>query len=765
MPIPTLYIDGKVAVSGGAGSIGLGTAAISMHEYLASYLQEAGFTPGSGSTAQTLSIVGANLSISGGNTVSLASLQTTVNNTLTSTSTTEALSAAQGKTLNDADIASGAMSVNDMDLVLTKNDGTTITVSNVKADEVIVSTAALTGTAPANAQWGIDTTNGVAYYVNAGNWTPFPVATIDLSTTVSNQAGSNGTGLTTPTAAPAGTPDIGDLHIELYDDVTLYFTATAVNWTTPAVIEAARDLNNIYSTNGTLTSARIVEMGAFPLVFRNTSTVNQTVFSAGIQSTDEIRGKQDKQIAPFTIVDEVDFTTAEPALVAGQMYINTVTGTSSVTATAVTAGRLYQVVSTAVGYTETVPAEGYLTFNETTDSIKFFDGTAWQPLTTGLLNNFNGGQPTVTNDSNEGYAQGSLWLNTGRRVTYICLDATVGAAVWYPIGTTTDPVEVTDADLTPNRNVNLDFFLDLTAAAAASLNINAPTGGSLYTGQEISITINNNSGSDKTVVFNSAYKDQEGNLMGSVVVANNNTYKYRFSHARIAGLTDQYRLMSTTVATDKHFANTDLTGPTTDPRNHTFDAFLGIQGEGQKSIVSTQALTRSGYMTVNQGIVQMQASNQSGANNSTSGLDITNANGTSSVTTLQNQSPQTGKIISVVLDDEDLRLRTLGVVDATVTVGQIPVLQNSNGTVEFQNRKYSATFLATDFVDAGDGTSTIIITAATHGMGIDPMLSVYEVVGTTATKTEVDYSYDTATGDITMSVLTDAKFNGKYQIV
>lgn len=46
-------------------------------------------------------------------------------------------------------------------------------------DEVVYSTAALTGPAPAGAQWGINATNGDAYYVSGGNWTPMPVPPAD----------------------------------------------------------------------------------------------------------------------------------------------------------------------------------------------------------------------------------------------------------------------------------------------------------------------------------------------------------------------------------------------------------------------------------------------------------------------------------------------------------------------------------------------------------------------------------------------------------
>ncbi len=38
--------------------------------------------------------------------------------------------------------------------------------------------------------------------------------------------------------------------------------------------------------------------------------------------------------------------------------------------------------------------------------------------------------PIVTDDSNSGYSVGSLWINTNTQAAYVCVDASVGAAVW-----------------------------------------------------------------------------------------------------------------------------------------------------------------------------------------------------------------------------------------------------------------------------------------------------------------------------------------------
>lgn len=51
--------------------------------------------------------------------------------------------------------------------------------------------------------------------------------------------------------------------------------------------------------------------------------------------------------------------------------------------------------------------------------------------------------PSITNDSSQGYAAGSVWVNTGTNVVWFCADAAVGAATWtpaLPVGTAANTV-------------------------------------------------------------------------------------------------------------------------------------------------------------------------------------------------------------------------------------------------------------------------------------------------------------------------------------
>jgi hypothetical protein len=49
------------------------------------------------------------------------------------------------------------------------------------------------------------------------------------------------------------------------------------------------------------------------------------------------------------------------------------------------------------------------------------------------LHNVTTTNPTVNDDSGDGYGAGSIWLNTNADIIWICIAATAGAAVWRPV--------------------------------------------------------------------------------------------------------------------------------------------------------------------------------------------------------------------------------------------------------------------------------------------------------------------------------------------
>lgn len=70
---------------------------------------------------------------------------------------------------------------------------------------------------------------------------------------------------------------------------------------------------------------------------------------------------------------------------------------------------------------------------------------AWADPASGVLNKYDATTaPVVGDDSDDGYSVGSHWYDITADVFYVCLDATVGAAVWQEIGNATHTHTSTD---------------------------------------------------------------------------------------------------------------------------------------------------------------------------------------------------------------------------------------------------------------------------------------------------------------------------------
>lgn len=98
----------------------------------------------------------------------------------------------------------------------------------------------------------------------------------------------------------------------------------------------------------------------------------------------------------------------------------------------------------------------------TQSCIVICDGTGWVTAFVGQYreNKYDATTaPTTGDDSNDGYAAGSVWYDTTNDEAYICLDATVGAAVWVEATLTT-------SDL--GTSATKDFIDDDTMATASA---------------------------------------------------------------------------------------------------------------------------------------------------------------------------------------------------------------------------------------------------------------------------------------------------------
>ena len=182
-----------------------------------------------------------------------------------------------------------------------------------ESDEVIENAGPLSGAAPVGAQWGIDTSNGAGYYVSGGNWTALPVVSVDLHTNVTDSTGGNGTGTTSPTSPDTATPDVGDLEIEIFDDVVIYFTSVANNWTTPSVIEVPRDVINF--ADATLAADDATGDGGVATTAARSDhkhAAQAPSADAGNRLTVGGDGLHDLQPESVDVMTDVDITTTAP---------------------------------------------------------------------------------------------------------------------------------------------------------------------------------------------------------------------------------------------------------------------------------------------------------------------------------------------------------------------------------------------------------------------------------------------------------------------
>jgi len=86
----------------------------------------------------------------------------------------------------------------------------------------------------------------------------------------------------------------------------------------------------------------------------------------------------------------------------------------------------------------TSPMPGTLFHDTTNDLTYLWDGNSWIDIaaagSSNVINNYSATvRPTVTDDATKNYSVGSTWVEVISRTVYICMDSTVGTAVWFKI--------------------------------------------------------------------------------------------------------------------------------------------------------------------------------------------------------------------------------------------------------------------------------------------------------------------------------------------
>lgn len=173
--------------------------------------------------------------------------------------------------------------------------------------------------------------------------------------------------------------------------------------------------------------------------------------------------------------------------------------------------------------------------------------------------------PTVNDDADDDYAVGSRWVDTTGGAEYICVDASVGAAVWINTTITNDytPSTPGDWDVAPS---NISTALD---DIAALVPFSAPVNSVIFA------TATNDLGTDTDFLF---YPGQGGSLQtgtgntlsgdGGLVIGDNNT-----------------------VSADYAFAGGQSSVAN---KNHAFAFGDGVSATGPGSVALTQNSTASG---------------------------------------------------------------------------------------------------------------------------------------------------------------------------
>ena len=132
-------------------------------------------------------------------------------------------------------------------------------------------------------------------------------------------------------------------------------------------------------------------------------------------------------------------------------------------------------VTNLVVLAETIDGSATYVISNDGGSVELtFEGTEWSVATnylardTDTKHNLSASvPPLVTDDAAAGYKVGSLWVDTGTGIGYLCLDATGGAAAWQDITSMAGHAPSTELYLTNGVAAGLSAEVNVQALIAA----------------------------------------------------------------------------------------------------------------------------------------------------------------------------------------------------------------------------------------------------------------------------------------------------------
>ena len=135
---------------------------------------------------------------------------------------------------------------------------------------------------------------------------------------------------------------------------------------------------------------------------------------------------------------------------------------------------------------------------------------------TGGKNNITTSNPTITDDSTQSYAVGSLWINTTTKKIFICASATASAAEWHEV------VANTGTSITPTVTNTVDIGSSSLKYKDLHLAGNALVGGTLgVTGLSTLASLNSTTSTLGSVTVGGA--GNNGSINGVVIGSTNPT--------------------------------------------------------------------------------------------------------------------------------------------------------------------------------------------------------------------------------------------------